>query len=116
MVGHVSVYCNFYQGRDRDGPSEVLIKAKKKVLGHWESEVERVIKLAEEVLGEGEIDADHKPFHMEDCQIAAFYIDLTNAYSTVVHGVAPSKLVLQKSLQRLEETWQRLSKAKTKDN
>merc|ERR1711991_637931 len=115
-VGHVAVYCNFFQGRDRDGPSEMLIKAKKKVLGYWESEVERILKLCEDVLAEDAIDKDHLPCHMEDCQIAAFYIDLTNAYSTVVHGVAPSKLVLQKSLQRLEETWQRLSKAKTKDN
>merc|ERR1711916_400402 len=38
-VGHISVYCNFFQGRDRDGPSELLVKAKKKVLGFWESEV-----------------------------------------------------------------------------
>ena len=49
-VGPISVYCNFFQGRDRDGPSELMTKAKKKVLGFWESEVERIIKLCEEVL------------------------------------------------------------------
>jgi hypothetical protein len=30
-IGHTAVYCNFFQGRDRDGPSELIIKSKKKV-------------------------------------------------------------------------------------
>jgi hypothetical protein len=84
------------------------------VLGFWEAEVERIIKLCEEVLSEPAVDKDHLPFHREDCQIGAFYVDCSNAYSTVVHGVVPSKLLLQKSLATLEELWERLGKAKTK--
>jgi len=114
-VGHINVYCNFYQGRDRDGPSEMMTKAKKKVLGFWESEVERFIKLCEEVLSEDAILKDHLPFHMEDCQIGAFYIDCINSYSIIVHGVQPSKVVLQKSLVTLEDLYVRLSQAKIKD-
>jgi len=113
-IGHIAVYCNFFQGRDRDGPSELITKSKKKVLAFWEAEVERIIKLCEEVLGEPAVDKDHLPFHREDCQIGAYYIDCSNAYSTIVHGVAPSKLVLQKSLATLEELWDRLGRAKTK--
>jgi hypothetical protein len=30
-IGHIAVYCNFFLGRDRDGPSEVITKSKKKV-------------------------------------------------------------------------------------
>ena len=62
-------------------------------------------------------------------QIAAFLIDLMNAYSQFVHGVAPQKLVLQKvsresptlfvlsplflqSLSTLEELYARLGDAR----
>ena len=50
---------------------------------------------------------------MEDCQIGAYYVELINSYSMVVNGVAPTKLLLQKSLQTLEELWARLKVAKT---
>lgn len=113
-VGHVNVYCNFFQGRDRDGPNEVIQKAKKKVLGFWEAEVNRIIKLNEEVLSEPAIDKDHLPFHMEDCQVGVFYIDLINNYSVIVHNVVSTKVVLQKSAQQLEELYFKLKAAKTK--
>ena len=78
------------------------MKAKKKVLGFWEAEVNRIIKLCEEVLSEPAIDKDHLPFHMEDCQIGVYYIDLINNYSVIVHNVVSSKVVLQKSAKQLE--------------
>lgn len=77
------------------------------------AEVERIIKLCEAVLADAFIDRDHLPFHREDCQIGAYLIDAMNNYSTVVHGVAPQKLVLQKSLATLEELWGRLGQART---
>ncbi len=77
------------------------------------AEVERITKLSETVLAESFIDRDHLPFHLEDCQIAAFLIDMMNSYSSFVHGVAPQKLVLQKSLATLEDLWSRLGQART---
>jgi len=112
-IGSVSVYCNFFLGRDRDGPLEILEKAKKRVFTYWEAEVERIMKLNETVLGEDSIDKDHLPFHKEDCQIGCFLIDLMNAYSKHVHGVDPNKIVLQKSAATLEEQWKQLQQAKT---
>ncbi len=35
-IGTVGVYCNYFQGRDRDGPLELLEKTKKKVFAFWE--------------------------------------------------------------------------------
>ena len=113
-VGAISVYCNFFNGRDRDGPLEVLEKAKKKVFEGWKNEVERIIELNEAVMAEDAIDKDHLPFHMEDCQIGVYYIDLMNHFSLYVHGVAPHKLELQKSSQTLQDQWKRLGVSPTK--
>lgn len=75
--------------------------------------MERIIDLCEQVLAESFIDKDHVPFHREDCQIAAFYIDVMNMYSEVVHNVPSQKQVLQKSLGQLEDLWKRLAEART---
>lgn len=109
-VGSASVYCSFFLSRDRDGPLEILEATKKKVFAFWEAEVERLLKLGETVVSEGKVDKDHIRFHLDDCVIAVYYIDMMNLYSLYVHGVQASKVVLQKSAQQLEELWGAIKK------
>lgn len=96
-IGPIAAYINWFFGSD--GPHMSLGKVEELVFGSWTTTMNDSEKLIQEILKEEAIDEDHHPFHLEDCQISVYIIDLMNWYPTYVHNVKRDPQMMDRAQQ-----------------
>jgi len=93
-IGGIGSYINWFFGSE--GPHITLGKVEEVVFGNWINIINDNEKMIRELLTDPHIDADHLPFHMEDCQISVHIADLMNWYPTYVHNVKRDPQLMDK--------------------